>query len=141
MSNHVIISPEQIDLAWLTSVLKVSGALTEGSVAAFDVDTGRGNWSSNALLHLRYTEHVKGEAPPRLFLKMVNADLDDDESFSASEVTYYTRDYLGVAGAPLVRCYDAAYSEALRRYHLLLDDLTPTHVVKHCAAIICCSTT
>ena len=128
MSNRVISSAEQVTPTWLTRVLKASGALTAGTVASFNVDNGRGNWSSNAGLHLQYTAGAQGELPLRLFLKMVNTDLED-ESFGASEVAYYTRDYLGVAGAPLVRCYDAAYSAELRRYHLLLDDLSPTHVV------------
>lgn len=29
----------------------------------------------------------------------------------------------------MVRCYDAGYSPELRRYHVLMDDLSPTHVV------------
>jgi hypothetical protein len=49
------------------------------------------------------------------------------ESFGDSEVTYYTRDYVGLAGAPLLRCYDAVYSAARQRYHLLLDDVSETH--------------
>ena len=128
MSSRVISSPEQVTPRWLTRVLKANGALTAGAVAAFELDTGHGNWSSNAILHVRYTAGATGELPPRLFLKMVNTDLDE-ESFDASEVTYYTRDYLGVAGAPLVRCYNAAYSAETHRYHLLLEDLSPTHVV------------
>ncbi len=128
MTDHVISSPDQVSPTWLTAALQAAGALTAGDVAAFDIDAGSGNWSSNAILHLRYTADATGELPPRLFLKMVNTDLDD-ESFSASEVTYYTRDYIGVTGTPLVRCYDAAYSAETRRYHLLLEDLSPTHVV------------
>ena len=127
MAERVIATLEQVTPAWLTCVLKASGALTAGAVAAFDVDAGHGNWSANAVLYPHYTARARGELSPRLFLKMVNTDLDDD-SFGASEVTYYTRDYLGVAGAPLVRCYDAAYSARRQRYHLLLDDLSPTHV-------------
>ena len=123
----VITTPDQVTPEWLTAVLATSGALVSGSVIAFDVDAGRGNWSSNAILHVRYSDGAQGQRPPRLFLKMVETDLDD-ESFGASEVTYYTRDYVGATDAPLVRCYDAAYSEALRRYHLLLDDVSPTHV-------------
>jgi hypothetical protein len=128
MPNSVITTLEQISATWLTRLLKAGGALTVGSVASFDAETGHGNWSSNAILHVRYSDDAQGQRPLRLFLKMVETDLDD-ESFGASEVTYYTRDYLGVAGAPLVRCYDAAYSAEMRRYHLLLDDLSPTHVV------------
>jgi hypothetical protein len=123
----VITSLGQVTPEWLTRVLAGSGALTRGAVAAFEVDAGRGNWSTNASLNLRYSPDALGERPKRLFLKLVNTDLGD-ECFGPSEVAYYTRDYLGVAGAPLVRCYDAAYSEAQQRYHLLLDDLSDTHV-------------
>lgn len=42
--------------------------------------------------------------------------------------TTNTRDYTDVVGAPLLRCYDAASSEVAGRYHLLLDDVTTTHV-------------
>ena len=100
MPNQVITTPEQITLPWLTRVLEAGGALTSGAVSAFDVDTGRGNWSSNAILHVRYSDGAQGQRPPRLFLKMVETDLDD-ESFGASEVTYYTRDYVDAANAPL----------------------------------------
>ena len=58
---------------------------------------------------------------------MVNTDLGD-QSFDASEVRYYRRDYVDVADAPLLRCYDALYSEELRRYHILLDDVSETHI-------------
>jgi len=127
MPDRVITSIDQVTAAWLTSVLASSGALPTGTVASFDVHIGQGNWSTNALLNVRYVDGSQGALPRRLFLKMVNADLKD-ESFGPAEVTYYTRDYTGVEGAPLVRCYDAAFSEELRCYHLLLDDLSETHV-------------
>jgi hypothetical protein len=127
MPSQVITSPDQVTIEWLTSALSKNGALTRGTVAAFDVDTSRGNWSSNARLAVRYGNGSQGAMPRRLFLKMVNTDLDD-EFFGASEVNYYIHDYIGVEGAPLVRCYDAVYSEEQRRYHLLLDDHSETHV-------------
>lgn len=112
---------------WLTRVLAESGALTSGAVAGVEVDTGHGNWSTNARLALRYTPGAQGQPPEHLFLKLVQTDLSD-ESFGPSEVHYYTRDYLGVPGAPLLRCYAAAYSAEQSRYHLLLEDVTRTHV-------------
>lgn len=127
MADNIIIRLEQVTVEWLTSVLINSGALTRGAVATFAVDTSHGNWSSNARLTVHYTTNAQGALPQRLFLKMVNTDLED-EFFGASEVKYYTRDYVGVADAPLIRCYDAAYSEEQRRYYLLLDDVTETHI-------------
>ena len=63
-----------------------------------------------------------------MFLKIVRSDPDDEEAFGDSEVTYYTRDYVDVPDAPLIRCHDAAYSAADHGYHLLLDDVADTHV-------------
>lgn len=124
----IIIGVEQVSAEWLTAVLTRSGALTHGAVAAFELERGRGNWSESARVRIHYGDGARGDRPRRLFLKLVNTDLDD-EFFGPSEVTYYTRDYLGVEGAPLLRCYDAQFSEAQQRYHLLLDDVSDTHVV------------
>lgn len=124
----VITHIDQVTPQWLTSVLRRSGAMTRGDVAGFDAGDGQGNWSTSASLTLRYSPDAQGELPERLFLKMVNTDLED-EFFGDSEVTYYNRDYVDVANAPLLRCYDGAYSETLKRYHLLLDDVSPTHLV------------
>jgi hypothetical protein len=115
--------------AWLTAALAASGALEGGAVESFTVEPGGGNWSANARLRLRYTPDARGERPERLFLKLVRTYLGDGESFGPSEVDYYTRDYVDLPDAPLVRCYHAAYSPVLRRYHLLLDDHSATHVV------------
>ena len=128
MTNQAIIHIDQITTAWLTSALSKSGALTCGSVTSFKLDAGRGTWSSNGSLTINYTDDAQGELPSRLFLKMANTDLDNGESFDDSEVNYYTRDYVDVENAPLLRCYDAAYSAELKRYHILMDDVSATHI-------------
>jgi hypothetical protein len=48
------------------------------------------------------------------------------ETFGRSEVDYYTRDYVGMPDAPLVRCYHAEFTEGTG-YHLLLEDLADTY--------------
>jgi len=126
MHDAVMTGINQVTAEWLTSALVSSGALTRGAVASFELETGQGNWSTNARLIVNYTDKAQGSLPGRLFLKMVDTDLGD-ESFDASEVNYYRRDYADVEGAPLLRCYDAQYSEDLGRYHILLDDVSETH--------------
>jgi hypothetical protein len=127
MSRKVITHLDQLSRKWLTDVLSEGRALTRGSVAAFSVETGHGNWSTHASLDVRYADGSRGILPQRLFLKLVNTDLED-EFFGPSEVAYYTRDYVDVPDAPLIRCYDAVFSAEKRRYHILLDDLSETHV-------------
>lgn len=128
MSDEVISTLDQVTAQWLTAVLAKSGALTHGAVEAFVALSGDGNWSTNAILELEYAAGSMGMLPRRLFLKMVDTDLGD-EFFGPSEVVYYTSDYDDVEAAPLVRCYDAAFSAEQQNYHLLLDDLSGTHMV------------
>ena len=127
MTDKVITNIDQVSIPWLTSVLVKSGALTHGEVKSFEFGTGQGNWSTSGHIVVTYTDGSKGSLPKNLFLKMVNTDLDD-EFFGDSEVTYYTHDYVDVNHAPLLRCYDAAYSKELNRYHLLLDDVSESHI-------------
>ena len=129
MIENVITSLEQVTNEWLTAVLTRSGALTQGMVAGFDVDTGSGNWSTSGSLRLHYSPDARGERPSRLFLKMVDADTGDGEFFGPSEVDYYLRDYVDVPDAPLLHCYDGRYSPAIHRYHLLLEDVAASHMV------------
>lgn len=127
MDANVITSLDQVTPAWLTRVLTSQGALAQGEVIAFTVDAGSGNWSHNARLGLRYSAGAQGDCPANLFLKLVNTDTGDGEFFLPAEVTYYTHDYRDVPAAPLIRCYDAHFSAALQRYHVLLDDVSATH--------------
>lgn len=128
MMMSVITHIDQVTADWLTDVLTISGALDSGGVESFEVDTGVRLLSTNARLKLKYTPDSSGAMPQKLFLKMVNID-QDDEFFGPSEVYYYMRDYMGVWDAPLVSHYDAAYSAEQGRYHILMDDVSETHIV------------
>lgn len=129
MKENVITHLEQVTPEWLTAILTKSGALTQGTVTAVSIDTGRGNWSTSGSLQLAYSPNAQGERPSRLFLKMVNTDLGDGEYFGRSEVDYYLRDYVDVPDAPLLRCYDGRFSPTLQCYHLLLEDVSATHTI------------
>jgi hypothetical protein len=127
LNDSVIVSLEQVTPAWLTHVLTQSGALQSGAVESYETDAAYQRLlSENARLNLHYTPDAQGAMPQKLFLKTVDVD-QGDEFFGASEVNYYIRDYVGVEGVPFPGVYDAAYSEALGRYHVLMDDLSDTH--------------
>ena len=106
-SKQLITHWEQATSEWLTAVLIQSGALTKGQITHVETNCGSGHWSQNVRLLLTYSDDALGECPTRLFLKLVDTNTGDGEFFLPSEVTYYTRDYIDLADAPLVRCYEA----------------------------------
>lgn len=127
MTAQVLTSADQMTPEWLTYVLAKSRALTHGAVQAIEFNTNERELSTSYRLRIAYSDDAQGLMPEFLFLKTVNADMDE-EFFGSSEVDYYRRDYVGLAGAPLLRCYDSVFSAEQRRYHLLLDDVSNSHV-------------
>ncbi len=120
--DAVITDPAQLDAGRLEDVLARSGALRRGGIEAVEAEGGEGAWSRHARLRVRYRPGSEGELPATLFLKLCAG-----ETFGPSEVDFYVRDYAGLRDGPLVRCHDAAYRDAPRAYHLLLDDVSATH--------------
>ena len=123
--EDVVTEEREITAGWLTEVLGRAGALLSGRVVSVAVALGGASWSRHARLRLSYSPDSSGERPEGLFLKICAGDA---AVFGPSEVHYYTRDYVAHPDAPLPRCYDAAYRETPRAYHLLLEDLSETHV-------------
>lgn len=96
--------------AWLGTVLGQP-------VAHVSVLPGAGHWSQQATLQAQ----MQDGTTQRLRLKLCLG-----QTFGRSEVDYYTRDYVGLTGAPLVRCFAARFEPGVG-YHLLLEDLSTTH--------------
>ena len=127
-ADRVVVDPARIDAAWVQQVLQDVGVVGAGAVAAVKVAaTQASTWSRLTRISVHYRSGTPGvgtTAPSALLLKRCGAESGE---FSRSEVDYYRRDYLGAAAAPLPRCFDAAFAEHPRRYHLLLEDLSASH--------------
>src|SRR5258705_13379221 len=108
--DRVVQSVEDISTKWLTDILK-------RTVVRFEANTLPSNWSSQIPIQVELADGTK----LRLRLKLCKGSV-----FGSSEVDYYTRDYVHLEDAPLVHCWDAQF-EATVGYHVLLDDLEPTH--------------
>ena len=107
---RVLLDAEQVSTDWLTSVLG-------RTVTHFKAETQASNWSSQVPLSVSFDDG--GSQALRLKICL-------GETFGRSELDYYTKDYVGLANAPLVRCYDAQFEQAVG-YHVLLEDLSETH--------------
>ena len=127
-ADRVVVDPARIDAAWVQQVLQAAGVVGAGAVAAISLAAAQAStWSRLSRISVHYrpgTPSVGTAAPTALLLKRCGAESGE---FGRSEVDYYRRDYLGAADAPLVPCFDAAYADQPRRYHLLLEDLSASH--------------
>jgi hypothetical protein len=109
-TDSVISNQDQLSVSWLSRVLKQS-------VEMFNATADSGNWSRQLSIKVTLSDGTTRA----LRLKMCLGN-----TFGRSEVDYYTKDYLRMVDAPLVRCFDAHY-DARTGYHLLLEDLAASH--------------
>ncbi|WP_309723607.1 hypothetical protein [Armatimonas sp.] len=107
---HVITDPTQITSDWLSE--KLSQTVTD-----FTLHTETSNWASQVLLKATLADGTT---------KALRLKLCVGETFGPSEAEFYTKDYVTLANAPLVRCYDAQFVPGVG-YHILLEDLSETH--------------
>ena len=128
--RRVIRGADDITADWLSRALGQP-------VLQFSARSEASNWSSQipltvrladggSLAHLRAAHAGMSPSGGPAVSCALRLKVCLGSTFGRSEVDYYTRDYVGLANAPLVRCHDAAY-EAGVGYHLLLDDLAATH--------------
>lgn len=128
-NSEIPASLDEVDLNWVTAALESTGHATP-RIEELRVEPVDAACSTAARLHLRGS--ANGEAlPPTMFLKLCPPGHD---FLGASEVAYYTRDYVGLDDAPLVRCHaaigphDMALADSIGEgYALLLADLTASH--------------
>jgi hypothetical protein len=76
-------------------------------------------------LELSYSDDAPPSAPARLVLKLAGAG---DLSTGKEEVEFYTHVAAAMNDPPVVRCYDAVYSEQADKAHMLMEDLSETHI-------------
>ncbi|HKP54335.1 MAG TPA: phosphotransferase [Chloroflexia bacterium] len=125
---EVVTDVKRVTPAWLTSILCREGVLPQGEVEAVQVRSVEGNSSILSYLTLSYSAYSPPSAPGRLFLKMPR-QIDWALEACALEIEFF---HVLWAGPPppscIIRCYDAAHDPESGLSHLLLDDLSETHL-------------
>ena len=108
--SAVLQGAEDMSVGWLSDVL-------QREVTRFTVSGEQSNWSNQHPIVVTFADGTTQDLRLKTCL---------GTTFGRSEVDYYTRDYVGLTEAPLVRCWNGAYEEGIG-YHLLLDDVSATH--------------
>ena len=113
----------------LTAALRKAGALGKGRVAAVTVESARDTILSRIIrLRLVYDGAASG-APASLILKMDRPDRAELNAGGRREVDFY-RGITPASPAGLVpRCFEAAWDDTTKAWHLLLEDFSDSHVV------------
>lgn len=116
----VITDFEQVTPDWLTGVLRRDGVVEQGEIVSVDIRTQKTNTATVAHLSLSWSEGTPSRTPRALFLKL--ADF-------RREVDFYRTVVPAMQSTPLILdCYDAVYDEQAGAAHLLLEDVTATHM-------------
>lgn len=121
---------DQVTPTWLTTALSRAEVLPKGEVVTVDVNPERLDSDSMVLkIRVVYSSDAPSTAPQRLFLKVNRREkMLGIPGLGEKEVRFYQAVAQGHHLLPVVRCYDAIYSAEAGGYHLLLDDLSETHI-------------
>ena len=123
---------DQLTPAVLTAILREKGALPCGEIMSttkrlVPLETVP---SVSTFLEVTYSSDAPADAPTRLLLK-VSSEFWKQRPFGAKrEPHFYTNIATAMSNPPVVRCYDAVYSQETAAYHLLLEDVSETHVMQ-----------
>jgi hypothetical protein len=116
----LITDPDQLTAERLTQILRARGVLDRGEVIAVRRQSYASNTAGVAHLEVSYSDDRPPDAPTRLFLKLGSRRI---------EVEFYNLIAPAMPQAPVLRCYEAAFSSDAGLSHLLFDDLSTTHHV------------
>jgi Ecdysteroid kinase-like family len=122
--------PEAVGCGQLTDALRRSGVLDSGRVSDVAVVNSRPTILSQVIrLRLSY-EGPATDAPHTVIFKNGHPDrADNGWSSRHREVAFYTQVGSAMRGRLIPRCYEAHSDEETKTWHLVLEDLTETHII------------
>lgn len=126
--NNVLLHSDQATPAWLTGILRQQGFLPNGEVLAIQTQPNAAFNSHSTHLQANYSTDAPSGIPDRFLLK---CNLQQPWAIPAGvrEATFYQT----IANWPdhpamIAPCYDAAIDPGTGNSHILLQDLSATHV-------------
>ena len=123
-------SPIAANVEQLTNALRRCGVLGDGHIASVTVESSRATVLSRIVrLRLSYDGAAAG-VPSALILKTAHPDRATPTwNAGRQEVAFYTDVAAATPARVVPRCFEAAWDKATNAWHLLLEDLTETHMI------------
>jgi hypothetical protein len=123
--------PRAAGADYLTEVLRRSGAIDRGHVSDVVVESERALLISRIIrLRLVY-DGATVDAPASVILKTALPEpvVTTWNSTGRQEVAFYRQIAAAMPQGLVLHCFDAEYDDATRAWHILLEDLTDSHVI------------
>jgi hypothetical protein len=122
--------PQATNAEHITRLLRRGGIIGGATVRDVVIESDRPTLLSRVIrLRLNY-DGAAGEAPRSVFLKTARPERIAFGSHSASQEVAFYRDVAAASPPDLLpRCFDAHDDAATQSWHLLLEDLTDSHVL------------
>ena len=122
--------PEAANAERLTNALHRCGALGGGRVRDVAVESSR-NAILSRIIRLRLTyDGAVSEAPGSVIFKTgLPGRVGSGWNAGRQEVAFYSEAGSAMEAGPLPRCFEAYWDADENAWHLLLEDLTDTHVI------------
>src|SRR5690349_5165302 len=121
--------PDLADAAYLTALLRRNGLLAGGRVREVKADPPRDMILSRIVrLRLAYEGAADG-APASLIVKLPLPRAGGPVAWAGREVAFYKNVAPETPAGLVPHCYDAAFSEETKDWHLVLEDFTDSHMI------------
>lgn len=125
IATHILGRDDAITAEWLTECLRDAGILPQGHVETLRQTENEAFTSRATHLIVEYSDGTPPDAPSALFLKRM------DRGWGELEIRFYQaamEDPTEGADDCFPRCFEAAFEPATGDSHLLLQDVSETHV-------------
>ncbi len=130
--HTVITTPQQVTPGWLTAVLRERGALPHGQVLRVTPGQPRSSFASSIWnLDIAYSGLASNHPPENLFLKCSDPAAAPgvvDPTRLQQEIVFYQSVAPEMAAPFIIPCYSAARDPHTGGSHILLEDVSATHV-------------
>jgi thiamine kinase-like enzyme len=114
--------------AWLTEILRQNGHLKHGAVAEIFSQTFQSYFADFYRLEIKYSADAAPDLPARMILKIPFTEMPVSLDMGREEVAAYRKLFAAMPDPPLARCFDSFIDGETGRSHLLLEDLSATHL-------------
>jgi hypothetical protein len=122
--------PDAVHAEKLTDALRQSKVLGDGRVCNVTVESSRTTILSR-IIRLRLTyEGAAGEAPTSMIFKTgLPERTGSGWNAGQQEVAFYTQVAPAMSSRLVPRCFDASWNADTQAWHLLLEDLSDSHII------------